>query len=332
VVNRNFEREAEQFGEVVRGAIAAAGGTDLVMRAEADLAATVAQVDSMLTGLGVWELQPLEDSTQLQAAASVCHAAGSFALPCPVSERLTAASLVDADAVTVVAGQDRANIPDRALRWMAVNPDGRLSALEPRPHTPGAKLGPFVTGIDLTPTGRYAPELTSLSLVLSGFTLVGMMDEVVARTVEHVRTRVQFGSTLISFQAVQYRLSDAIVAAQMCEELGRYALASLASGAAGALTDAVAFRSETLHAADIVFRAGHQLHGASGFCDETFVSWLSRHSLPLRRLPTNVPATESWLVELIDRFGFEGLFAASGGEESAPSDIGLAPSMAQQVI
>lgn len=332
MVDRNFDREAEQFGEVVRAAVAASGGTDFVVQAEADLAATCTRVDSVLAGLGVWELQPLEDATQLQAAASVCRAAGTFALPYPVPERLTAASLSDADAVAMVAGQDRANIPDHALRWMAVGPDGKLSALEPRPHARGARLGPFVAGIRMTPTGRRAPELAGLGLVLSGFTLVGMMDEVIRRTVEHVRGRVQFGSPLITFQAVQYQLSDAIVAVQMCEELGRYALASVASGAAAALTDAVAFRSETLRSADTVFRAGHQLHGASGFCDETFVSLLSRHSLPLRRLPTNVPVTESWLVELVDRSGMEGLFATSTGAGAAPADIGLASSTVRQAM
>lgn len=332
MVDRNFDREAEQFAEVVRAAVAASGGTDLVVSAEADLAPAAARVDNMLAGLGVWELHPLQDATQLQAAAGVCRVAGAFALPCPLAERLAAASLTDADAVAVVAGQARANIPDHRLRWMAVGPDGGLSTLEARPHAPGAKLGPFVAGIEVTPTGRRAPELASLGLVLSGFTLIGMMDEVVARTVQHTRTRIQFGAPLISFQAVQYQLSDAIVALQMCEELGRYALASTATGAAAALTDAVAFRSETLRGADIVFRAGHQLHGASGFCDETFVSWLSRHSQPLRRLPTNTPATESWLVELVDQSGLDGLFAAAAAGQPAPVDVGLAPASVRQAI
>ena len=35
----------------------------------------------------------------------------------------------------------------------------------------------------------------------------------------------------------------------------------------------------------IVFRVAHQLHGAIGFCDETALSWVSRASVPLRRLP-----------------------------------------------
>ena len=34
-----------------------------------------------------------------------------------------------------------------------------------------------------------------------------------------------------------------------------------------------------------MFRVAHQLHGAIGFCDETTLSWVSRYSQPLRRLP-----------------------------------------------
>ena len=40
-----------------------------------------------------------------------------------------------------------------------------------------------------------------------------------------------------------------------------------------------------IEAAEVVFRVCHQLHGAVGFCDETTLSWLSRYSQPLRRLP-----------------------------------------------
>ncbi len=43
----------------------------------------------------------------------------------------------------------------------------------------------------------------------------------------------------------------------------------------------------------MVFRVCHQLHGAVGFCDETTLSWLSRYSQPLRRLPLGLSATRT---------------------------------------
>jgi hypothetical protein len=65
-----------------------------------------------------------------------------------------------------------------------------------------------------------------------------------------------------------------------------------------------------LEAAEIVFRVTHQLHGAVGFCDETTLSWLSRHSQPLRRLPLGLSATQDLLTSRVGRHGLLGLYGA----------------------
>ncbi len=62
-----------------------------------------------------------------------------------------------------------------------------------------------------------------------------------------------------------------------------------------AVDDALALRMAAIEAADVVFRVCHQLHGAVGFCDETTLSWLSRYSQPLRRLPFGLSATRDQL-------------------------------------
>ena len=54
-----------------------------------------------------------------------------------------------------------------------------------------------------------------------------------------------------------------------------------------------------LEAAEVVFRVTHQLHGAVGFCDETTLSWLSRYSQPLRRLPFGRSGTQDELTALL---------------------------------
>ena len=46
-----------------------------------------------------------------------------------------------------------------------------------------------------------------------------------------------------------------------------------------------------------------------GFCDETALSWLSRHSQPLRRLPFGLSATRDHLVRVAGRQGLSGLFS-----------------------
>jgi hypothetical protein len=64
-----------------------------------------------------------------------------------------------------------------------------------------------------------------------------------------------------------------------------------------------------LEAAEIVFRVCHQLHGAVGFFDETTLSWLSRYSQPLRRLPLGLSATRDALTRRAGTAGLTGLYA-----------------------
>jgi alkylation response protein AidB-like acyl-CoA dehydrogenase len=91
--------------------------------------------------------------------------------------------------------------------------------------------------------------------------------------------------------------------------LAKYALWSIATGRPEALNDALALRMSALEAAEVVFRVCHQLHGAVGFCDETTLSWLSRYSQPLRRLPLGLSATRDQLTRRAGRAGLTGLYA-----------------------
>ena len=112
----------------------------------------------------------------------------------------------------------------------------------------------------------------------------------------------EFGQPLAKFQGVQFQLTDAEVERAGLGMLAKYALWSIATARPEAVDDALALRSAALEAADVVFRVCHQLHGAVGFCDETALSWLSRYSQPLRRLPWGLSATRRLLVERgIDR-------------------------------
>jgi hypothetical protein len=60
------------------------------------------------------------------------------------------------------------------------------------------------------------------------------------------------------------------------------------------------------------------MHGAMGFCDEVPLSWLSRYSQPLRRLPWGRSETEARLLDAIEAVPFAGLFTAAD-----PLDFGL---------
>jgi alkylation response protein AidB-like acyl-CoA dehydrogenase len=129
-----------------------------------------------------------------------------------------------------------------------------------------------------------------------------MLDRAIDVTVSHVGLRKQFGQPLSGFQGVQFQLTDAEVERSGLDILARYTLWSRNTD------DALALRMAAIEAAEVVFRVCHQLHGAVGFCDETTVSWLSRYSQPLRRLPYGLSATRTHLARRLGRRGLTGLY------------------------
>jgi hypothetical protein len=81
----------------------------------------------------------------------------------------------------------------------------------------------------------------------------------------------------------------------------------------------LALRAAALSAADVVFRIAHQLHGATGFCDEHPLSWLSRYSQPARRLPLSASETDVVLLALIEEHGLPGLFDPQSARYASPA-------------
>jgi alkylation response protein AidB-like acyl-CoA dehydrogenase len=172
------------------------------------------------------------------------------------------------------------------------------------------ETGPgFVAELELSALGNNGAADLALALVLPCWTLLGMLDRAIELTVAHVGLRKQFGQTLSSFQGVQFQLTDAEVERSGLDILAKYALWSVAGNHPEALDDALALRMSAIEAAEVVFRVCHQLHGAVGFCDETTLSWLSRYSQPLRRLPLGLSATRDELTRRAGRSGLRGLFA-----------------------
>lgn len=204
-----------------------------------------ADVEAALADLGAWDLAPRTSADELEAAAALCRAAGWWAVPYPVAERLSGPTDIATDA---------------------------------------------------------------LGLTLPCWTLLGMLDRALDLTRAYVNEREQFGQPLASFQGVQFQLTDAEVERVGVEELAKYALWSATARPDDAAADALALRLAALEAAELVFRVAHQLHGAIGFCDETTLSWISRASQPLRRLPLGLSATREALTRRIGRRGLSGLF------------------------
>lgn len=296
--------EAKEYGREALRAFESAGGDQLLQQAEAKPDTREALVAPVLDGLGAWELDPRIDPDSLEAAAALCRSAGYWALPYPVAERLSRPTDLDVDGLIVVdAAAPEAAIAGIQKCWAAVTLEGYRSSV-----TGQTTAGPaFSAALQLSAVDHNGADDVALGLVLPCWTLLGMLDRAIELTVAHVRLRKQFGQSLSSFQGVQFQLTDAEVERSGVDILAKYALWSI--GSDDALDDALALRLAAIEAAEVVFRVCHQLHGAVGFCDETTLSWLSRHSQPLRRLPLGLSATRDHLTRRLGRRGLTGLFS-----------------------
>ncbi|MFG1933762.1 acyl-CoA dehydrogenase family protein [Mycobacterium sp. NPDC048908] len=297
--------DAKQYGREALRAFEAAGGDQLVQQAEAKPDVRESLVGPVLNELGAWDLDPRADADGLEAAASLCRSAGYWALPYPVAERLAKPVDLDVDALLVVADNRPSGVvAGLELDWAAVSSAGSRSRVVGQ----GPAGAGFVAELDLSAIDTDGAGDVALGLVLPCWTLLGMLDRALELTISHVSLRKQFGQPLSAFQGVQFQLTDAEVERSGMEMLAKYALWSIGTGQTQAIDDALALRMSALEAAEVVFRVCHQLHGAVGFCDETTLSWLSRYSQPLRRLPLGLSATRDELTRRVGRTGLTGLF------------------------
>jgi 3-oxo-4-pregnene-20-carboxyl-CoA dehydrogenase alpha subunit len=328
-MNVDLTAEALAYGREASRALEAAGGENLIQFSERTEALRDVKVAPVLAGLGAWDLTPRTDPDDLEAAAALCRSAGYWCVPYPVAERLARPTDLAADGLVVVAGAFPATAPSTTtsaptappgaalpaaavsgieLRWSAVTLDGQRAMVVAQTPQGPPRTAAFVATLDLAPVDDNGADDVALALVLPCWTLLGMLDRAIDLTRAYVREREQFGQPLAAFQSVQFQLTDAVVERDGTEMLAKYALWSIQTGSPDALHDALALRMAAIEAAEITFRVAHQLHGAIGFCDEMPLSWLSRYSQPLRRLPLGLSATRAALTARIGRRGLTGLF------------------------
>ena len=282
-----LSREATEYGRFARGTFATAGGDQLAPRAVDEPEQRETLVASVLAELGAWELDVRASADEAEAAAALCRSAGYSAVAYPVAERLARPARS--------GGRRAARRGSRLAGRIGRRPRSALGGGRPRrstqrrdtAHRPDEPAQGRVRR--RTRAGASGPQRRLRRR--SGSRAVGLdpARDARSRRRRHARPtlleREQFGQPLAAFQGVQFQLTDAEVERLGLEELAKYTLWSVATGRPEALEDALALRMAALEAADIVFRVAHQLHGAIGFCDETALSWLSRLSVPLRRLP-----------------------------------------------
>jgi alkylation response protein AidB-like acyl-CoA dehydrogenase len=183
----------------------------------------------------------------------------------------------------------------------------------------GSRLAPFAVPVELrardAATSDTVDAAATLAWALSSATVLGYVAASLELAVEHVRTRHQFGQRIGDFQAVQFQIADAVVAASGLAELALFTVWRVSELGAAARVDALAFR---LHAADVArvaMRTAQQLHGASGVAEEYDVSVLSRRVQATLRSPASSDRILDALAAEIRQDGFASLFPQGRNRE-----------------
>jgi alkylation response protein AidB-like acyl-CoA dehydrogenase len=114
---------------------------------------------------------------------------------------------------------------------------------------------------------------------------VGAMDEALKLTVDYLKTRVQFGVALGSFQALQHRAADMYVALEQARSMTLAAVTSLAGADACERRKSVlAAKALINESARFVGEQAVQLHGGIGMTMEYKLGHLFKRLTAIRRL------------------------------------------------
>jgi acyl-CoA dehydrogenase len=297
------------FAAVASKRLSRFGGAQSALLAEGDDQLR-GDARTALSDLGAFDLDVRGSTDDLLAAAVLCQAAGATALPYPLVEELLA---VDGARLALVnPAAPRIDHGDLPGRWIAADLDGALYAVQPSSRT-AAKLGPFLVPATLSKADGTVPATDiDLHLTLGSWRILGAVQQALEITRRHVVARMQFGKPLAEFQAVRFTIADTSVAIRGLYELAKYSVSRLESAPAQIRSaDALVLRLKATETARQVFRTAHQLLGALGFCDESDISVLDRHTQPLIRLPVSTEMLAVRLLPEVRSGGLETLFSGT---------------------
>lgn len=303
----DLPQDISDFAAVAGKRLTRLGGPPAALRAETDDTIRDA-ARTALNDVGAFELDVRSEPDDLLAAAVLCQAAGATVLPYPLVEELLA---IDGARLTLVNPKaPRIDHGDLAGQWVAADLDGNRYRPQPGSRT-GAKLGPFLVPATLSAPDASVPAGdVNLHLVLGSWRILGAVQQSLRVVTEHVRARIQFGKPLADFQAVRFAVADAAVAVRGLHELAKFTICRPESLAAQIHSaDALILRLKAADTARQVMRTSHQLLGALGFCDESDVSVLDRHTQPLIRLPLGTEELALRLIPCVSDGSFETLFS-----------------------
>ncbi|MFH0517994.1 acyl-CoA dehydrogenase family protein [Streptomyces sp. M41] len=133
------------------------------------------------------------------------------------------------------------------------------------------------------PQVRAAAERAAdLAALATAAQALGLGRTLLERTVDHVKHRTQFGRPIGSFQAVQHRLADVLIALEFAEPLVHAAAVALAAGHCDGPRDLAAAKLAAGEAAYGAARTALHCHGALGYTEELDLSLWIRKARALR--------------------------------------------------
>lgn len=156
--------------------------------------------------------------------------------------------------------------------------------LDTAPTQDGGHYGTLILdGASASPvSGDFSGPIAEATLATAAY-LLGMIEAALARTLDYLNARVQFGKPIGSFQALQHRCVDlklqAVLTRASVEDAARQWDHAPASDAARAAISRAKARASS--AAMIVTRQAIQLHGGIGFTDEHDIGLYLRKAMVL---------------------------------------------------
>ncbi|WP_396908985.1 acyl-CoA dehydrogenase family protein [Mycolicibacterium sp.] len=270
-----------------------------------------------LDSLGLIRLTGAEDTGGSGAswleAAELLTAAGRHGVRAPLAEHdLLACWLLEAtdqpldDAVRTVCVQPRDGAATAAVPWAGeadrivvltpTNGGYRLTELDrddvsidPGTNLIGEPRDSVLLG-DAALSGPAVPiqlvdQLSRKSAMVRAIQVCAALDGAVTTAIDHVSSRVQFGRPLARFQAIQNLLSDAAAEAALARAATNAALhTAIESDWQSTHLDfqIATARSCAGHAASVVVRNAHQVHGAIGTTHEHRLHEFTRAALAWR--------------------------------------------------
>ncbi len=179
----------------------------------------------------------------------------------------------------IVAARTEGDVDDEhGITLLIVDPAAAGVSIRPYPTIDGQRAAEVrFEGVQVPVTDRIGVEGQALEPIAEAIrwaTLavcaeaVGIIDVLVAKTVEYAKTRRQFGVAIGSFQALQHRMADMFIEREQARSILLMAAGRLDQGGAQAPRAVAAAKARIGRAARLIGHEAVQLHGAIGMSEE----------------------------------------------------------------